>query len=138
MENKTLDSVLTIGSFILGAIGLIMGIMIMGGNESVIGPSITLTMIVMGVATAVAVLFGLFHFVSNIKQNMPMLIGIVVFVILAIVCYNLASGEVLTTYPDDITESTSKLSGAGLMVMYVLVIVAAGAAILGEVTRIFK
>src|SRR5690606_32877227 len=120
MENKTLDSVLTIGAFILGAIGLIMGIMIMGGNESVIGPSITLTMIVMGVATAVAVLFGLFHFVSNIKQNMPMLIGIVVFVILAIVCYNLASGEVLTTYPDDITESTSKLSGAGLMVMYVL------------------
>lgn len=138
MENKTLDSVLTIGSFILGAIGLIMGIMIMGGNESVIGPSITLTMIVMGIAAAVAVLFGLFHFVSNIKRNMPMLIGIVVFVILAIVCYNISSGEVLSTYDKSITESTSKLSGAGLMVMYVLVIVAAGAAILGEVTRIFK
>lgn len=138
MENKTLDSVLTIGAFILGAIGLIMGIMIMIGNESVIGPSITLSMVIMGVSAAVAVLFGLFHFLTNIKRNIPMLIGIVVFVILAIVCYNLASGTILPTYAEDITESSSKLSGAGLMIMYVLVIVAAGAAVIGEVTRIFK
>ena len=138
MENKTLDSVLTIGAFILGAIGLIMGIMIMIGNESVIGPAITLSMVIMGVAAAVAILFGLFHFLTNIKRNIPMLIGIVVFVILAIVCYNLASGTVLPSYDAGITETSSKLSGAGLMVMYVLVIVAAGAAILGEVTRIFK
>lgn len=138
MENKTLDSVLTIGAFILGAIGLIMGIMIMIGNESVIGPSITLSMVIMGVSAAVAVLFGLFHFLTNIKRNIPMLIGIVVFVILAIVCYNLASGTILPTYDEGITESSSKLSGAGLMIMYVLVIVAAGAAVIGEVTRIFK
>ncbi len=126
MENKTLDTVLTIGAFIIGIIGLIMGIMIMVGYESVIGPSITLSMVVMGVAAAVAILFGLFHFLTNIKRNIPLLIGVVVFVILAIVCYNLASGSLMPSYGDDITESSSKLSGAGLMVMYALVIVATG------------
>ncbi|NEN23852.1 hypothetical protein G3O08_10100 [Cryomorpha ignava] len=138
MENKTLDSALTIGAFIIGIIGLIMGIMIMRGNESVVGPAITLSMVVMGVAAAVAILFGLFHFLTNIKRNIPMLIGIVVFVILAIVCYTLASDTVLQSYDPGITESESKLSGAGLLIMYVLVVVAAGAAIVGEITRIFK
>lgn len=138
MENKTLDTVLTIGSFIIGIIGLIMGVMIMLGNESVIGPSITLSMVIMGVAAAVAILFGLFQFLSNIKRNIPMLVGVVVFAILAIVCYNLASGTLLPSYDESITASASKLSGAGLMVMYVLVAVATGAAIVGEITRIFK
>ena len=138
MENKTLDTVLTIGAFIIGIIGLIMGIMIMLGNESVIGPSITLSMVVMGVAAAIAVLFGLLHFLTNIKQNIPMLIGVVVFVILAIVCYTLASDSLIPSYESDITASASKLSGAGLMVMYVLVIVATATALIGEVTRIFK
>lgn len=138
MDNKTLDTVLTIGAFIIGIIGLIMGIMIMTGNESVIGPAITLSMVVMGVAAAVALLFGLFHFLTNIKRNIPMLIGVVVFVILVIVCYNLASGTLLPSYSDDITSSSAKLSGAGLMVMYVLVIVATATALIGEVTRIFK
>ncbi len=138
MENKTLDTVLTIGAFIIGIIGLIMGIMIMIGNESVIGPAITLSMVVMGVAAVVAVLFGLFHFLTNIKQNIPMLIGVVVFVILAVVCYYIASDSLMPSYEADITPSASKMSGAGLMVMYVLVVVATAAALIGEVSRIFK
>ena len=138
MENKSLGSVLTIGAFIIGIIGLIMGIMIMVGNESVIGPAITLAMVVIGVGAAIAILFGLFHFVANIKSNIPMLIGVVVFIILAIVCYNLALGTIKPSYDAGITELSSKLSGAGLMVMYVLVIVAGGAALVGEITRVFK
>lgn len=138
MENKSLGGILTIVAFIIGIIGLIMGIMIMMGNESVIGPSITLAIVVIGIGAAVAILFGLFHFLANIKSNIPMLIGIVVFIILAIVCYNLASGTIKPSYAAGITESSSKLSGAGLMVMYVLVVIAAGAALVGEVTRVFK
>ena len=65
-------------------------------------------------------------------------IGIVVFIVLAIVCYNLASGTIKPSYDAGITELSSKLSGAGLMVMYVLVIVAGGAALVGEITRVFK
>lgn len=138
MENKTLNTVLTIGAFIIGIVGLVMSILIMLGNESVIGSAITLSMVVMGAAAVIAVLFGLFHFIANIKQNIPMLIGVVVFIIVAIICYNLASGEVLKSYGPDITESSSKWSGAGLLLMYVMIIGAVIAALLGEVTRIFK
>ena len=138
MDNKTLDTALSVGSLLLGVIGLIMGVMIMVGNESVIGPAITLSMILIGISAAVAVLFGLVHFITHIKSNIPMLIGVVVFVILVIVTYNMASSEVLPSYGEGITPSSSKLSGAGLMVMYVMIIVATAAALLGEVTRIFK
>jgi len=138
MENKTLNTVLTIGSLAIGIIGLIMGIRIMMGYEDVIGPAITLSMVVMGLGAAIAILYGLFHFITNIKSNIPMLIGIIVFVILIIVSYNLASDEILPSYSEDITASSSKLSGAGLMVMYVMVLTATALALVGEVTRIFK
>lgn len=138
MENKTLNTVLSIVAFLIGIIGLIMGIAIMVGYESVIGPSITLAMVVMGVAAVIAVLFGIFHFIANIKQNIPMLIGVVVFIIIAIICYNLASGEVLKNYGPDVTESASKLSGAGILLMYVMIIAAVIAALIGEISRIFK
>ena len=138
MENKTLNTVLTIGAFIIGVVGLIMSILIMMGNESVIGSAITLSMVVMGAAAVIAVLFGLYHFLANIKQNIPMLIGVVVFIIVAVICYNFASGEVLKSYGPDVSESASKWSGAGILIMYVLVIGAVIAALLGEISRIFK
>ena len=138
MQNKTLNTALSIGAFVIGIVGLIMGIIIMVGNESVIGPAITLSMVVMGAAAVIAVLFGIFHFIGNIKQNIPMLIGAVVFVIIAIICYNLASGEVLKSYGPGVTESASKLSGAGILLMYVMIIAAVIAALIGEISRIFK
>lgn len=138
MENKTLNTVLSIGAFIIGIIGLIMGIAIMVGYESVIGPSITLSIVVMGAAAVIAILFGLFHFIGNIKQNIPMLIGVIVFIIIAIICYNLASGEVLRGYGPGVSETASKLSGAGILFMYVLIIGAVIAALTGEISRIFK
>lgn len=138
MENKTLNSVLTIGAFALGVIGLILGIMIMLGNEAVVGTAINMSMIMMAVAAGIAVIFGVIQLAGNFKKNLPMIIGAVVFIILAAICYSLASGDLMPTYEDTITASTSKLSEAGLLLMYVLVIVALIAAVVGEVTRIFK
>ncbi len=138
MDNKVLNTVLTVVAFAIGIIGLIMGVMVMLGNESMVGPSITLAIVVMAVAAAVAVIFGVFHFLGNIKRNIPMLIGVVVFAVLAVVCYNLASSDVLKSYEEGITASAVKFSGAGLMVMYVLVVAAVAAALIGEASRIFK
>lgn len=138
MENKTLNTVLTGGSFLIGIVGLILGIMVMTGNEGVVGISITLAMVLMGIGAGVAILFGLFQLFSNIKKNLPMIISAVGFIILAIICYNLASAEIMPTYDDDITASSTQISGAGLLIMYVLIIGAVAAAVVGEVTRIFK
>jgi hypothetical protein len=136
-DEKKLSTGLTVVAFIIGVVGLVMSIMIMVGYEYVIGSAITLTMILMAVAGGVALLFGLYQLVTNIKKNISLLIGIVGFVILAVVCYMLASDEVLRSYVD-ITPTVSKLSGAGLLLMYVLIIGATVAAIFSEVSRIFK
>ncbi len=138
MENKTLDTGLTIGAFVLGVVGLIMGIMIMVGNESVIGSAITLSMVLMGIAAGVAVIFGLFHLVSDFKRNIPMIIGAIGFIILAAICYSLASSDLMPTYEETITGATSKWSGAGLLLTYVLIIAALIVAVAGEVIKIFK
>jgi len=138
MESKTLDTVLTIIAFIIGVVGLILGIRIMSGYEDVIGSAIWMVFALMIVAGGAAILFGLFGLLTNLKRNISLLIGLIAFVVLAFICYNLASDDVLRTYGEDITASTSQLSGMGLMVMYVLVIVAVALAIIGEIVRIFK
>lgn len=138
MESKTLDTVLTVIAFIIGVAGLILGIRIMSGYEDVIGTAIWLVFGLMILAGGAAILFGLIQLLTNLKRNMSLLIGLIGFAVLAFICYNLASDEVLRTYGEGITSSTSQLSGMGLMVMYVLVIGALALAIIGEVVRIFK
>lgn len=138
MDTKTLNSVLSIVALVLGAIGLVVSIMIMIGNESVIDFALYFTYSLLGAAAVIAILFGLFYFATSIRSNIPMLIGIVVFAIIAIVAYNVASSEVLPHYVEGTTPLESKLSGAGLMIMYVLIIAAVLFAVVGEVVRIFK
>ena len=138
MEDKKLSTGITAGAFVIGIIGFVMSIMIMVGYEYVIGPAITLTMVLMIAAAGVAILFGLYQLLTNIKKNISLLIGIVGFIILAVVCYLLASDEVLRSYGDGITPAVSKLSGAGLFLLYFLLIGATVAAIFSEVSRIFK
>jgi uncharacterized BrkB/YihY/UPF0761 family membrane protein len=147
MDNKKLDTVLTIIAFIIGVVGIILGILIMiqpkeeyydQAFQSLVGGTIQFTNILLIVAAAAAILFGLYYFATNIKKNIPLLIGVLVFVVIAIVSYSLAGDAVPSTYADDITPTTSRLSGAGLGVMYVLVIVAILAALIGEISRIFK
>jgi len=147
MDTKKIDTVLTIIAFVIGIAGFILGVMIMttpeedyttGFFQSLVSNSLNFTYVLLIVAAAASILFGVFYFARNIKNNVPMLIGVVAFVIVAFICYSLASSEVLDSYGDDITPGTSKLSGMGLMVMYVLVIVAVVGAVVGEVVRIFK
>lgn len=138
MDNKVLNSVLSIGALAIGAIGLIVSIMIMVGNESVLDFALYFTYALLIAAAVIAVLFGLVYFATSIRSNIPMLIGIVVFAIIAIVSYNIASSEVLPHYVEGTTPMESKLSGAGLMVMYVLIVAAVFIAVVGEIVRIFK
>lgn len=137
MNSDKLDTILTGVAFLIGVVGLVLGIRVMAGYEDAIGPSITLVFGLMIVAGGAAVIFGLIGLLTNLKGNMPLLIGIIGFAVLAFICYSIASDDV-SRYSEDITASASQLSGAGLMIMYVLVIGAVAMAIIGEVVRIFK
>ncbi len=147
MDNKKLDTVLTIIAFIVGVAGIILGIVIMGtpedehfdpGFQSLVTGTIQFTNILLLIAAAAAILFGLYYFLTNIKRNIPLLIGILVFVVIGIVSYSLAGDAVPSQYADELSAQTSKLSGAGLGIMYVLLIIALLSAVIGEISRIFK
>jgi len=147
MDNKKLGTVLTVIAFIIGVAGIILGIAIMGtpeeehydpGFQSMVSGTIQFTNVLLIIAAAAAILFGLYYFVTNIKKNIPLLIGILVFVVIGIVSYSMAGDAVPARVADELTPQTSKLSGAGLGVMYVLLIIALLSAVIGEISRIFK
>jgi hypothetical protein len=137
MDMKKLGTGLTGLSFLIIVVGLILTIRIATGSEASISPSLYLVYGCMIVAGGAAILFGLVQLLTNLKRNMSLLIGLIGFVVLAFICYSIASDDV-SRYGEDITTSASQISGAGLMVMYVLVIAAVAMAIIGEVVRIFK
>jgi hypothetical protein len=138
MEDNKLSTGLTILSFVLIAVGFFMGIRIMIGYEDMVGPAITLSMILMGVGAGVALLFGLYQLLTNIKKNVRMLIGLAGFAILVLISYSLADDTVLRSYPDGTSSGGVKISEAGIFVMYILIGIAAIAAIIAEVSRLFK
>ncbi len=137
MDDKKLRTGLTILTFAICIIGLILSIRIMVGYEDVVGIAITLTMILLAIAAGVAVLFGLLHLVTNIKRNLSLLAGIIGFVVLAVISYLLASDST-AGYDAAITAATSKLSGAGVIFMFIMLIGAVAAAVFGEFSRMFK
>ena len=138
--DKNVSLLLTIFSIVIGLAGLIMSIMIMIGynNNSMVGPTLDFSYWLFGIAAGFAILFGVVSLFANLKKNIPFLIGIAVLVVIGFICYSAASGEVLPSYGNDITESASKFSGAGLYFMYVMVGVAVVVTILGEIIRLFN
>ncbi len=137
MEDKKLKTILTIVAFGISIIGLILSIRIMSGYEDVIGTAITLTIVLMVAALGTALLFGVYHLFSNLKKNMPLLGALIAFALIGVISYAIASDSTVG-YSDEITATISKLSGAGIIVMYVLILGAVGSALVGEFTRLFK
>ena len=134
---KKIGTGLTVAAFVIIVIGIVLSIQIALGYESSISPSLYLVYTCMIVAGGAALIFGLVQLVSNLKSNMSLLIGIIGFVVLAFICYSIASDDV-SRYSEEITASSAQASGAGLMLMYVLVLGAVALAIIGEVVRLFK
>lgn len=138
MDNSKLTTGLSLLSFAIIAIGLFMSIRIMIGYEDMVGSAITLSMVLIGVGAGVAVLFGIFQLLTNLKKNLSMLVGLAVFVVIAIVAYSMADDTILRTYPEGTTAGGVKFSEAGIFLMYFLVVLAAITAIVAEVSRLFK
>jgi hypothetical protein len=86
----------------------------------------------------VAVLFGVYQLVVNLKKNVTMLIGLAGFVVVALIAYSMADDTILRNYPAGTTSSGVKFSEAGIYVMYILVVIAAVAAVVAEASRLVK
>lgn len=138
MDNNKLSTGLTIMAFAIIVVGLFMSIRIMMGYEDMVGSAITLSMVLIGVAAGVAVIFGIVQLATNLKKNLSMLVGLAVFAVVAVIAYSMADDTILRSYPDGTTSTGVKFSEAGIYLMYILVVLAALTAIVAEVSRLFK
>lgn len=116
--------------------------LIWGDNNSTSGAGIGLSLsVVMMVVAALAVLVAsVFNIIHHPKAGVRVLIGIAVFVLIALIGYSLSSGELMENYYKYGVETAkqSKTIDAELYLMYGLGIIAFLAIIASEVSAAFK
>ena len=91
---------------------------------------------------AAAVLFGLYFFVTNIKDRMGTLVGVAGFAVLGLASfYVLADNTVLRAYEASgitVTEGESMFAGGGMYFVYLLGLAAIASIVVAEVNKAIK
>jgi len=147
-----LHKILKYIGLILGVIGLILlGRVIMTGNDviktdidvqsSVVDPYLYVAYIVFAITVVLVLIYvikGVFS--GDIKKT---LISIGLFAVIMVLGYVMSSGTDLDLQPfadkgEVISESTSKMVGAGLNAFYFLAIIAIGAMVFGGIKKATK
>ena len=91
------------------------------------------------IAAGVAILFAIYHFVTNIKGNMKSLIGIVAFGLIIVISYVMAGGQPTSEALLEKADAGQILmSDTGLFMFYILISLTVLAIIVAEVSRLFK
>ena len=72
---------------------------------------------------------------SSLKGS---LIGIAAMLVVFIISYVMADGEILKDYPETTTETSSKWSGAGLYMFYILFVGAGGSIVVTSIMGLIK
>jgi hypothetical protein len=91
------------------------------------------------IAVLSAIVFPLIQGLQNPKSLVKSLIGVGALVVLFIIGYALSSSTVAANWAaKGITEGTSKLVGAGLIMFYIVLITAALGLIYSEISKAFK
>lgn len=152
MQSKGLKIALTIFRLLIAVIGIALCVYIVVNadtDDSVVAAmnkfggalngAFWLVLIVGLLAAGAAILFGLVHFLGDIKHRIGSLVGIVVFAgILLLSYFTLASNEVISIFPEGTTPSISQFTGGGLISLYIIGGLAILTVIYAEVSRLFK
>jgi len=126
--------------FGIGVIGGIMFLMILlKGDEDMISSSITLSMWSIYIAAGIAILFGVYHFVTTIKDNKKSLIGIVAFILIIFISRMLAKGQATTeALLEKADEGQILMTDTGLYMFYILIAITVLSILFSEVSRLLK
>lgn len=88
---------------------------------------------------ASAIIFPAIFMAQNPSKAKSTFAGLGLLILIAVIGYFSAGDEILSTYEKFIDDpDTSKYVGTGLITLYILGIGAIAAAVVGEVTKIFK
>lgn len=131
--------------FAFMAIGLILMIMTMGIETSedgclncgAEGLFIGFAYVLLVIALVAALAGTAMTAISNPGKMKGTAIGIGAMVLIFVISYMVASGEVLKSY-GEVTESTSRLVGMGLISFYILLVLAVLSIVYASVSRLLK
>lgn len=131
------DKLMTIIRLSLLGVSALLGVLfyLSAVSESLL---ITWCYILLFISAAAAIIFPAIIMAQNPKKAKMTLMGVGVLVVVFGISYALAGNEVLPSYKGIVTESSSKMVGAGLVAFYLLGLGAIGAAVFSEVSKIFK
>ena len=152
MQNKGLKIALTVLRLLIAVLGIVFCGIIVANSDSddsvvqamdnfgtALEGAFWLVLIVGIIGAGAAILFGLFHFLADIKHKIGSLVGIVIFAaILLLSYYVFASDEVSSVFPEGTTSDVSQFTGGGLIALYITGGLAVLAIIFAEVSRLFK
>ena len=104
--------------------------------ESLINIGIILTYLMVGFAALTAIGFGIKKMMANTENAKKTLYTIIGLVVVLLFSYLIASNEVLGSFEKyEITASTSKKVGMGLIAFYFLIFGAIGAVLYAELSK---
>ena len=155
MGDKTIKTVLSAVRMLVIVLGAFLCVMITSksgadetfveGQERYGGLLDNLFYIIYAVGVAcgaAALLFGLYFFVTNIKDRMGTLVGVAGFAVLGLVSfYVLADSTVLRAYEASgitVTEGESMFAGGGMYFVYLLGLAAIASIVVAEVNKAIK
>lgn len=146
--NNLFERANTILMFAFIAIGVVLMVMTMSSGLTpemsncedcgAVGSFIGLSYILLILAVVAAIGGAVFQAALNPGKIKGTLIGLGVMVVVLGISYGLADGTVESYYAGDITETTSKLSGAGLYAFYILFLLSVLSIVYSSVSRFFK
>jgi protein-S-isoprenylcysteine O-methyltransferase Ste14 len=132
-----LQKLLKIVAIVIGVISIFfLGSIISTGDEAIkageasgtIDVFMNVSYVILAIAVLIVLVFSVLNLVSNTAGLKNTLMGVGAFVVLALLCYfGFATGVETTLKDGDIlSESGSKLVGAGLYLFYFLAVIAGG------------
>ncbi|QDO92992.1 hypothetical protein FNB79_03050 [Formosa sediminum] len=137
----SLHKIITIIVGVLSVIGIIFGLMIISGSESMIDNMLYVTYATLALILALVLIFvikGLFE--GDIKKT---LMSVGAFLVILFVAYAMSSGTDLDLTPFtnkgmDVSEATSKYVGAGLYAFYFLAAIAVLSMVYANIKKILN
>jgi hypothetical protein len=107
--------------------------------ESIINIGIILTYVMVGFAALTAIGFGVKKMIANTENTKKALYTIGGLIIVLLFSYLIASDEVLKSYEKyEITSSSSKQVGMGLIMFYLLIFGAIAAVLYAELSKVIS
>lgn len=147
-----LHKILKIVAAVLGLAGIVFLVRIINegdeaikaaaemGDSAIIEPMAFVAYIIMGLTILFVLIFVLQNLFTNTDTLKNTLMGVGAFVLLALICYFAFANGVETPLRDGevLSESGSKLVGAGLYMFYFLVVIAGGAMLFSGVKKMLN